>query len=143
MSKLNIYVYSEVGQTVSKFGKTKDGEKVVFHNRDTAAQLTIQTDQPALCENNGSNAPNPFTVDPGQKQSYKICDSFDGEFKYTAVIAGSNVEDPIIIVEPRSMYSIDFMTAVVVGGTALLVGVVLTALVMRRRYRRDTPRPAA
>ena len=138
MARLHIYVNDKGGKTVSKFGKPRDNDKIVFHNQHPSNTLTVTIEgEPeagiALCK--GSQEITSFTVtpaDPGQKKAFSICSDYRGEtFKYTATIAGSEPEDPIIIIERSNFFNV-YGTAVLFVGVAALAFAAGTLFGMRR-----------
>lgn len=145
MARLHIFVHEmdapDGGKlTVSKFGKPKDFNKVVFHNSHEIKKLTIDIDQPgALCKSNQLPEDFPITIDAGNKQGYRICDEFDGsEFKYTATLEGSAPEDPIIIIEGWSVIeSFGLVPALI--GTAIVTFIAGAYFQHWRMKRRTQP----
>lgn len=103
MPRLHIYVQEKGGKTVSKFGKTKDNDKVVFHNQHGTDTLQVKilgdaVANKALCQ--GSMSFPEFSVGPKDKKAFEICQGYGGqEFEYTAQIGTFALEDPIIIIE--------------------------------------------
>lgn len=103
MANLKIRVDDIGGRTVSNF-RVSASDEVVFINRSNRP-LTVEINrggpvgsQNALCIN---GIPQPvFEVNPGQGRSLRINGDYNAEtFKYTATIAGTVPEDPIIIIE--------------------------------------------
>jgi hypothetical protein len=128
MARLHIYVNEIEGKTVSKFGKPKDSDKIVFHNQHATGTLTVVINSDpqfgnALCK--GTQPVTTFTVAPTAKEAFSICNAYQGEmFKYTAQINGFQLEDPIIIIE-KSGFTIGpvaFTTVIVVTAAAAALG---------------------
>ena len=132
MARLNIFVSDKNGQTVSKFGKPKDSDKIVFHNDHPTNELVITTESPALCKSKTSPAEQTIHVPGGGTMAYVVCDAFQGDsFKYTATIAGSLPEDPIIIIEKSGFLS-PVLINVLVGVGGLVVGLLISKFLARR-----------
>lgn len=141
MPRLQIHVFNDNGQTVSKFGKANDNEKIVFINEDAGANLTVtiigDAAGKALCKPSGQKEAATFTVDPGGKsKAYTVCNDFQGTaFKYSAQVGTATVEDPMIIIErgihPPSTISNTVAALLVVG--AFVVGLLTARLFMRGR----------
>jgi len=136
VARLHIYVNDNGGKTVSKFGKPRDNDKIVFHNQHPGNSLEVSIEgEPdagiALCK--GAQKIETFTVTPAeQKKAFSICSDYRGEtFKYTATIAGSEPEDPIIIIERSNFFDV-YGTAVLFVGVAALAFAAGTLFGMRR-----------
>jgi len=136
VAKLNIFVNEKNGQTVSKFGKAKDSEKIVFHNQHPTQTLTVTVvgETPAagvpLCEGPGQNTVSSFTVAAAGQQAYKICNAYLADtFKYTATIQGATPEDPIIIIERKRLLDNPIVLVAAGAAAGVVAGVVIcTAL---------------
>jgi hypothetical protein len=100
MSKLHLRFKAVNGQTRTLIGKKNDHEDVVFHNDDPERVLII-TFNPAGLLRDDTGRVNNFEVPPLGKVrlTLKPNAAVGNETKYTATIAGSAPEDPIIIVE--------------------------------------------
>ena len=136
MARLHIYVGDRNGQTVSKFGKPKDSDKVVFHNQHPSNELVITTDAAALCKSKNGPAEMTIHVPAGGKMAYVICDAFQGDsFKYTATIAGSAPEDPIIILEKSAIGPLlpPPVLNVVIAVGAFVIGLLVSKFLSRGR----------
>ncbi len=102
MANLKIRVAEKDGRTVSNF-RLRSNDEVVFINRsDKVLKVEINKNGPesrdALCIDGVPQQE--FQVGPKEGTALKICDSYKAEtFKYTATIAGTIPEDPIIIIE--------------------------------------------
>ena len=138
MAKLDISVNDKNGQTVSVYGKLKDNENIVFHNDHPTNELTITTDAAALCKSKSSPAEMTIHVPAMGKMPYVVCGGFQGSsFKYTATIAGSLPEDPIIIIEKSG-----FLTPVILTGLAAAGGLILGWLISKFLARRGMSSPS-
>lgn len=124
--KLDIRVYAEGGQTVSKFGVLQNG-KVAFHNK-AGAKLTVDFAAPlVLCK--GGNPQSQIIVEPGHREQLNVCNAAeDTAFKYTATVEGAAAEDPIIIIEKSGW---DPGSALTTVGT-VVASAALGAYLMRR-----------
>lgn len=142
MANLTIRVVSKDGRTVSQFA----AEKIWFNN-DGAADLTIgfkpgQSANLAFCKNQNDDhtkGETSLTIEAGKKEGVYICKDFEGtSFGYTAQIAGTVLEDPIIIIQKDS-FTGPIAENLVAAGTGVLVGIAVTLLAQRLFVRR---RPA-
>jgi hypothetical protein len=139
MPRLHIYVSEKGGKTVSKFGKPKDNDKVVFHNQHDSATLSVKilgdaVANKALCQ--GSMSFPEFTVDPKAKKAFEICQGYGGqEFEYTAQIGAFALEDPIIIIERSggSGFLPPNVSHVLIPVAAFLLGAFLAARWVKSR----------
>lgn len=146
MAKLNIYINEEQGKTLSKFGKAKDNEKIVFNNQHPTAALAVTIVTPpdirsVLCEKDGTTAaPNPFSVPNLKSTGYWVCNDYQGtSFKYTAQVGTAAPEDPIIIIERSSHSGISVPIAGTVG-IALAAFILGAAIAMMWARSRTAPR---
>ncbi len=102
MANMKIKVDEKDGRTVSEF-RVSAKDEVVFVNRSgKPLKVEINKDgqqsRDALCIDGVPQRE--FQVDPKEGKALKICDAYKAEtFKYTATIAGTIPEDPIIIIE--------------------------------------------
>jgi len=102
MAKLDLHIDVLDKKTLTRIGKEKDNETVVFHNEsDNVLTLTIHHAN-VLCDNDGPVKENAkFEVNSKTDKSFKVWkDCVPGApLKYTAQITGFAAEDPIIIIE--------------------------------------------
>jgi len=102
MAKLDLRIILKDNKTLTRIGKAKDNEKVVFHN-ESAGLLKVTIDRTdVLCDINGDPfSARTFTVAAGNEKSFKVCSDVKSgtELKYTAQIDDFTAEDPIIIIE--------------------------------------------
>ena len=117
MARLNLHITVENRNTVTRIGKAKDNEKIVFFNEGTDI-LTVTLDQNLFKSANGkplkritgrqakrltgkSGSVYTFTVAPGNEKSLTVNSgtAVGKEVKYTAQIGTATREDPIIIIE--------------------------------------------
>ena len=144
MAQLLIYVTARDGKTVSQYG-VSDGQKVWFQN-DGTAELTIgfkpgQSPNLAFCKNkNDDHTKGEATlkVDAGKKKGVFVCSDFDGtSFGYTAQIAGTVLEDPIIIIQKDDWSGFIAANPLAIG-IGVATGIVVT-LVAQRLFARKRP----
>ena len=109
MADLHLRLIDRHGKTVTRIGKQKDIELVIFFNEGSAL-LTVTVNQNVLRDIAGRRLPRvrrgrgfayTFTVAPGNAGVFTIpAGTPPGtEFKYTAQIGTTTREDPIIIIE--------------------------------------------
>jgi hypothetical protein len=135
MASLNVHVNVVNGKTVSGFGATAGG-KIKFYNHG-AAELTVAVKpnvfpSSPLCKGPNDNGPmTSFTVNAGKHETVYVCDSFAGkEFAYSAQVAGSILEDPIIIIQKDDFTSYLGEHALAIG-ISFIAGVILAVLAPR------------
>jgi hypothetical protein len=140
VARLHIYVTDKNEETFSKFGKPKDSDKIVFHNQHPSKTLTVTIQSEpqagsALCK--GNTAVDAFSVTPAeQKKSYTICKDYEAEiFKYTATIAGSAPEDPVIIIERAKFLE----SSAVQVGIGFVAGALVAVAVLKMMPVRTRP----
>ena len=110
----------------------------VTHPSHPTSELTITTDAAALCKSKSSPAEMTIHVPAMGKMPYVVCGGFQGSsFKYTATIAGSLPEDPIIIIEKSG-----FLTPVILTGLAAAGGLILGLLISKFLARRGMSSPS-
>ncbi len=133
MARLHIYVDEMDGKTVSKFGKTENLGKIVFHNQHSSKSLTVTIQgEPgagnALCQ--GSTEFPAFTIASNaseKKMAFKVCDSYTGDsFEYTATLDGAVLEDPIIIIERSGWFGGEIAAALGIGVVGIAIGALTT-----------------
>jgi hypothetical protein len=134
-----------VDSTVSKFRTTRLN-RVVFHNdgqqnlvvviKDKDGNDADSTNSP-LCI--GSTPKPTFEVLPGENMKFKICSGSKWEeFKYTAQIGETKLEDPIVIIERWKFFGSG--ASLLLGGA--IAGAVLYAVVQKALQSRPA-RPKA
>ena len=102
MANLKIRVDEIGGKTVSNFRLPAKDEIVFINKSDKVLTVEINKGGPeppgALCLD---GVPQPvFVVGPKAAQALTVCGTYKADtFKYTATIAGTVAEDPIIIIE--------------------------------------------
>jgi hypothetical protein len=133
VAKLNIFVNEKNGQTVSKFGKAKDGEKIVFHNQHPAQPLSVsvigEPPSAGVPLSDGTNPVSSFTVSVAEgKKAFWIRAGYLAEtFKYTATIQGSVPEDPIIIIERKRAFESPIVAATIGAVAGFVLGLAVGA----------------
>ena len=137
-------------QTRSKFGKHKDTDNIIFHNDDTQSSLEVNiisdpANGPVLCKKNDNKSPVtlPLSVGVGDKEKYTICQAFKGnDFKYTAKIGTTKLEDPIIIIEKSSAsFTVDVVGIAIVAVIGAAIGALVANYFAARRWARPKDRP--
>lgn len=144
MAQLQIFVTAQGGRTVSQYG-VSEGQKIWFQN-DGAAELTIgfKDGQPAtlkFCKNKNdtsSDGEAELKIPAGKKQGTFICSDFDGtSFGYKAQIAGTVLEDPIIIIQKDDWSGFIAANPLAIG-IGLAAGIAVT-LLAQRLFARKRP----
>lgn len=144
MAQLQIYVTAQGGKTVSQYG-VSEGQKIWFQN-DGAAELTIgfkvgQPETLKFCKNKNDESKDgeaELKIAAGKKEGVFICSDFDGtSFGYNAQIAGTVLEDPIIIIQKDDWSGFIAANPLAIG-IGVAAGIVVT-LVAQRLFARKRP----
>jgi hypothetical protein len=109
MGETHLRISVKNGKTVTRIGKSRNNEKIVFSN-EGAGTLTITFDKDVLDPADGTRPQRirhrghyvySFAMLRGDKKTFRVKPDtrLETELKYTAQITGSEREDPIIIIE--------------------------------------------
>jgi len=130
---------NDANQTVSRFAVDDKGQVTLYN--DASADVNVKFDGVSpLCT--GNDPQESIDILAGKHEVYKVCDGSGGqEFKYTAVVAGADPEDPIIFVERvltpgGGVFTNPIFFVEVVGGitAAAIVGGFIGYRIAKRRF---------
>jgi len=97
MAKLDLYIFSDNGQTRTQIGNLK-GNDIVFHNKDLNAELKIDFSI-EMEDKTGPSKSIKVPARGAETVKFKAAHKAGTTVKYTATIARAKPEDPIIIID--------------------------------------------
>ncbi len=127
---------NQANQTVSKFAVDEKGQITFQNDAGASANVNFEGTSP-VCQ--GNNKKQSFDINAGASKKWKLCDDAAGQqFKYTATVAGATPEDPILIIERKTVVPpvdtkpIFFPEGIPMLLVGALIGAVIGYLVAKR-----------
>ena len=98
MAEISLRIFTENNKTHTKFAIARS-DTLVFKN-DADMTLRVTVDKADALIEHGKEV-DLFKVEPGEERAFTVNQHYPlgSTFKYTATIAGSETEDPVIIID--------------------------------------------